>query len=77
MNLLPIEQVRAILAQHCQAGSALSQPTPIGQALGKVLALPVAAPLNVPPHDNSAMDGYAFNHAELLQRHGNQGVWQV
>lgn len=34
-------------------------------ALGRVLAADVLAPLNVPPHDNSAMDGYAFDGAQL------------
>lgn len=31
------------------------------QALGRVLAHDVVSPISVPPHDNSAMDGYAFN----------------
>ena len=32
----------------------------IFDALGRVLAADVISPVNVPPHDNSAMDGYAF-----------------
>ena len=38
---------------------------PLFDALGRVLAADVLAPLNVPPHDNSAMDGYAFDGAQL------------
>lgn len=38
---------------------------PLRQALGRVLACDVLAPLSVPPHDNSAMDGYAFAGAQL------------
>lgn len=34
-------------------------------ALDRVLATDVISPISVPPHDNSAMDGYAFNGAEL------------
>ncbi|KAB7537405.1 molybdopterin molybdenumtransferase MoeA, partial [Verminephrobacter sp. Larva24] len=34
-------------------------------ALGRVLARDVIAPISVPPHDNSAMDGYAFAGAPL------------
>ena len=34
-------------------------------ALGRVLALDVVSPISVPPHDNSAMDGYAFDGALL------------
>jgi molybdopterin molybdotransferase len=35
-------------------------------ALGRVLAADVVSPIDVPAHDNSAMDGYAF-HGDLLQ----------
>lgn len=38
---------------------------PLLQALGRVLAADLISPLNVPPHDNSAMDGYAFAGAQL------------
>lgn len=34
-------------------------------ALGRVLAQPVVSTLNVPSHDNSAMDGYAMRCADL------------
>jgi molybdopterin molybdotransferase len=34
-------------------------------ALGRVLAANVISAVNVPPHDNSAMDGFAFAGAEL------------
>jgi molybdopterin molybdotransferase len=33
-------------------------------ALGRVLAEPVIASINVPPADNSAMDGYALIHED-------------
>jgi molybdopterin molybdotransferase len=35
------------------------------QALGRVLAAGLVSPMDVPPHDNSAMDGYAFDGALL------------
>jgi molybdopterin molybdotransferase len=34
-------------------------------ALGRVLAQDIISPISVPPHDNSAMDGYAFNGMQL------------
>lgn len=34
-------------------------------ALGRVLAADLVSPISVPPHDNSAMDGYAFDGAAL------------
>ena len=33
----------------------------IRDALDQVLAADLLSPINVPAHDNSAMDGYAFN----------------
>jgi molybdopterin molybdotransferase len=37
----------------------------IQEAHGRVLAADVVSPVSVPPHDNSAMDGYAFAGAQL------------
>ena len=34
-------------------------------ALDRVLAQDLVSPISVPPHDNSAMDGYAFDGAQL------------
>ena len=38
---------------------------PLFEALGRVLAKDVVSPFDVPPHDNSAMDGYAFAGHQL------------
>ncbi|WP_431096676.1 molybdopterin molybdotransferase MoeA [Polaromonas aquatica] len=38
---------------------------PLMQAFGRVLASDVVSPFDVPPHDNSAMDGYAFDGGQL------------
>ena len=40
----------------------------ITAALGRVLAHDVVSPISVPPHDNAAMDGYAFD-GRLLRPH--------
>ncbi len=37
----------------------------IFSALGRVLARDVTSPISVPPHDNSAMDGFAFDGSQL------------
>ncbi|MBV7431204.1 MULTISPECIES: gephyrin-like molybdotransferase Glp [unclassified Acidovorax] len=42
-----------------------TEELPLFDALGRVLARDVVSPLSVPPHDNSAMDGYAFAGAQL------------
>jgi molybdopterin molybdotransferase len=53
----------------------LAQITPVtdtlnlnlDETLDYILAEDVSSPLNVPPHNNSAMDGYAFS-IEILQQ---------
>jgi len=42
-----------------------STQLPLKESLGRVLAHDLAAPVDVPPHDNAAMDGYAFSGACL------------
>jgi len=39
----------------------------VTQSLGRVLAAEIIATINVPPADNSAMDGYAFCYADALK----------
>jgi molybdopterin molybdotransferase len=41
------------------------ETAPLHQALGRVLAADVVSPIDVPAHDNSAMDGYAFDGKAL------------
>jgi len=38
----------------------------LSDALYRILAIDITAPINVPPAANSAMDGYALRHAEWL-----------
>ena len=38
---------------------------PVIEALDRIVAEDIVSPLSVPPHDNSAMDGYAFDSACL------------
>jgi molybdopterin molybdotransferase len=42
-----------------------TEALPIFKALDRVLAQDVISPVSVPPHDNSAMDGYAFAGSQL------------
>ncbi|MDP3699560.1 MAG: molybdopterin molybdotransferase MoeA [Hylemonella sp.] len=42
-----------------------TEELPLFEALDRVLAQDVISPVSVPPHDNSAMDGYAFDGAQL------------
>ena len=56
--------VREFLAQLVTPVQDLLE-LPLFEAFGRVLAADVISPFDVPPHDNSAMDGYAFAGAQL------------
>lgn len=64
---LSVEQVGEFLAHLVEPVSPQdTQNVALFDALGRVLAHDVISPLSVPPHNNSAMDGFAFD-AEQLQ----------
>jgi len=63
-DALPAHVVNAFLAQWVPAPER-TENIALMQALGRVLAEDVVCPINVPPHDNSAMDGYAFDGKQL------------
>ena len=63
-HALPIPQARAFIDQLVPRINAVEM-LPLRSALGRVLARDVVSHLNVPAHDNSAMDGYAFAGNEL------------
>ena len=43
-----------------------TETLPLPAAAGRILARDVIATMNLPPHDNSAVDGYAVAHADLI-----------
>ena len=47
------------------ASATPEETLPIARGLGRVLAADIAAPFDVPPADNSAVDGYAVHAADL------------
>ncbi len=61
---LSVAQARAAIAAALRPITA-TEAVPLAQALGRVLAKDVISPIDVPAHDNSAMDGYAFRGSEL------------
>jgi molybdopterin molybdotransferase len=61
---LGLDEARRILHAAVSPISG-SEMVAIRAALGRVLAADVIAPLDVPAHDNSAMDGYAIRAADL------------
>ncbi len=65
-SLAPMEDALATLLDGVAPLAVERQPCE--QAEGRVLATPVKAALDVPPFDNSAMDGYALHHEDAGQR---------
>jgi molybdopterin molybdotransferase len=62
---LPVDEARAAIAAALVPITA-TETLPLAAALGRVLAADVVSPIDVPAHDNSAMDGYALHGADLL-----------
>jgi molybdopterin molybdotransferase len=63
-NALPVAQAQEFIARLVPRVQAVEM-LPIRSALGRVLARDIVSPINVPAHDNSAMDGYALRGADL------------
>ncbi len=63
-NSMPVDKARALIARFLTPLTA-TERVHVRAALGRVLAQDVISPLNVPAHDNSAMDGFAVRFAEL------------
>ena len=61
---LPVAQAQEFIARLVPR-VATTEELPIMSALGRVLARDIVSPINVPSHDNSAMDGYALNGTDL------------
>ena len=70
-TLLSIDET---LTQLLARASLIAQSTntttlPLNEALGRILATDLTSTIQVPPLDNSAMDGYAVNSRDLSTSH--------
>jgi molybdopterin molybdotransferase len=63
-NALPVAQAQEFIARLVPKVEAVEMLA-LRSALGRVLARDIVSPIDVPTHDNSAMDGYALRAAEL------------
>lgn len=63
-RLMPLAEALAMLETRL-APVVESENAALDAACGRVLAAPVLAPHDVPPHDNSAVDGYAVYFDDL------------
>ncbi len=62
--LLPIEEVERIVRERVSPVAEV-ETVPLNAARGRVVASDIVAPIDLPPFDNSAVDGYAVRHADL------------
>ncbi|WP_162041635.1 gephyrin-like molybdotransferase Glp [Undibacterium sp. YM2] len=63
-NALTVQQAQDIMRAYVQPVCGMEKLT-VRQALGHVLAIDIISPINVPAHDNSAMDGYALRGEDI------------
>ena len=62
--LLSIDDVERLIVERVTP-VAETEPVALKDARGRVLAGDVVAPIDLPPFDNSAVDGYAVRHADV------------
>ena len=63
-NSMPVDKAREVIARFLAPLSAVERLN-VRAALGRVLAEDIISPIDVPAHDNSAMDGYAVRFSDL------------
>ncbi len=61
---MTVAQARAVISAHLKPIKDTMR-TPLRSALNHILAEDIISPMNVPPHINSAMDGYAVRFSDL------------
>jgi molybdopterin molybdotransferase len=63
-NALPVAQAQEFIARLVPRVTAI-ESIALRSSLGRVLARDIVSPIDVPAHDNSAMDGYALRGSDL------------
>jgi len=71
-NSMPVAQARKYIRDYLSP-VATKECVPLRNSLGRVLAEDILSSCNVPNHNNSAMDGYAFN-ADDIQAIGSTNL---
>ena len=73
-NALPVEQAQEFIARLVPRVTAI-ESVALRSSLGRVLARDIVSAIDVPAHDNSAMDGYALRGSDLVA--GGDSVLRV
>jgi len=64
-DALPVAKANEVIRSFVKPIAGLEK-LPVRAALGRVLARDIVSPIDVPSHDNSAMDGYAVRGEDLI-----------
>jgi molybdopterin molybdotransferase len=64
-DALPVAKANEVIRSFVKPIAGLEK-LPVRAALGRVLARDIVSPIDVPSHDNSAMDGYAVRSEDLI-----------
>ncbi len=64
LSMIDILQAQALIREH--AAEMRTERVALAEAEGRVLATPLISQTNLPPFDNSAMDGYALSWNDVL-----------
>lgn len=62
--LMPVAEAERLIAERV-APVGEAEVVPLANALGRVVARDIVAQIDLPPFDNSAVDGYAVRHADI------------
>lgn len=63
---LSVDKAQEFIQHLVQALPPIASETlPLMQALGRIVSEDIISPINVPAHDNSAMDGFAFDGRQI------------
>ena len=65
-NAMSVSQARQFIKQFLSPVIE-TETLPVMQSLGRVLAADIISPSNVPNHNNSAMDGFAFKFSDHIK----------
>jgi molybdopterin molybdotransferase len=75
-NSMPVDKAREFISKVLRPIEGVER-VHIRAALGRVIAQDVVSPIDVPGHDNSAMDGWAYRHADIVAARGEPAVIPV
>src|SRR2546421_8344169 len=64
--LLPVAEAERLIHERVAPVPELDT-VPLAAARGRIIARDIVAPIDLPPFDNSAVDGYAVRNADLAR----------